>query len=154
MNELGVRLKEERVRLGFSQSEFGELCGIKLNAQANYEKDKRQPGANYLVAADAIGVDVFYVLRGVRKTREKLARNDRVRNNVLSEIDSAELRVMITRIVTALNKVKLDAEDDILVDKMLPVYMKLSAEQSYNSRDAIGKSHFDDMLKLFAMQLT
>jgi len=152
-DSLGSRLKEERGRLGVSSIDFAEQCGVSKNTQTNYEKDKRKPDANYIVAADEMGVDVFYVLKGVRNIREEQVVTKQAHNNVHSDVDNAELRVMITRINTALMAAKLDVTNDVLIDKMLPVYIKLSAEQPYNSRDAIGKVHFDDMLKLFAMQL-
>ncbi len=66
MNDLGGRLREERERLGLSQSEMGEIGGVKKLAQLNYEKSVRQPDASYLTAIAAIGVDVMYVLTGQR----------------------------------------------------------------------------------------
>lgn len=66
MNSFGVRLKEERERLGLNQAEFAEACGVKRVAQGNYEKDARSPDATYLVAAAQLGVDVNYLITGVR----------------------------------------------------------------------------------------
>lgn len=70
MKTIGGRLKEERERLGFSQTEFGELGGVKKLAQIHYEKDERQPGAGYLSSVAAKGVDVMYVLTGQRTSAE------------------------------------------------------------------------------------
>jgi transcriptional regulator with XRE-family HTH domain len=78
------RLREERERLGLSQTEFGQIGGVKKVAQINYEKGVRQPDAAYLAAIAAAGVDVLYVLTGQRSaaptspppppTREDFAR--------------------------------------------------------------------------------
>lgn len=50
----------------FSQAAFGELGGVKANAQGNYEKGDRYPDAAYLAAVAEKGVDVLYVVTGVR----------------------------------------------------------------------------------------
>ncbi|MFG0460786.1 helix-turn-helix domain-containing protein [Pseudomonas sp. yb_1] len=63
---IGERLKEERERLGLNQTEFAALAGASKNSQYNYEKGERSPDANYLAAAAKQGVDVLYVVTGVR----------------------------------------------------------------------------------------
>lgn len=81
------RLRQERERLGLSQTEFGQLGGVKKLAQINYEKGQRQPDAAYLAGIAAAGADVLYILTGQRSggapvappgpptaTREDLAR--------------------------------------------------------------------------------
>lgn len=64
---IGERLKEERERLGLSQTDFAARAGASKNTQYNYEKGERSPDANYLAAAAAEGVDVLYVVTGERK---------------------------------------------------------------------------------------
>lgn len=66
MSGIGDRLREERERLGLSQGAFGELGGVKANAQGNYEKGERFPDAAYLAAIAEKGVDVLYVVTGNR----------------------------------------------------------------------------------------
>ena len=63
---IGERLKEERERLGLNQTEFAALAGASKNSQYNYEKGERSPDANYLAAAAKQGVDVLYVVTGLR----------------------------------------------------------------------------------------
>ncbi|WP_397448105.1 helix-turn-helix domain-containing protein [Pseudomonas sp. NA-150] len=64
MNTIGCRLRQERIRLNFSQRELGLRCGVEANAQMNYENDRRSPNALYLVRAAEVGVDVVYVVTG------------------------------------------------------------------------------------------
>lgn len=64
---IGDRLKEERERLGFNQTEFAAQAGASKNSQYNYEKGERSPDAGYLAAVAGQGVDVLYVVTGVRK---------------------------------------------------------------------------------------
>lgn len=66
---VGERLKEERSRLGLSQTELGAVGGVGKTTQINYEKDSGSPTANYLIAVATVGVDMMYVLSGVRTTR-------------------------------------------------------------------------------------
>ncbi len=65
----GERLKEERERLGFNQTEFAALAGASKNSQYNYEKGDRSPDAAYLAAVAEKGVDILYVVTGVATPR-------------------------------------------------------------------------------------
>ena len=67
MSGIGDRLREERERLRLSQGNFGEIGGVKANAQGKYESGERFPDAEYLAAVAEKGVDVLYVVTGVRK---------------------------------------------------------------------------------------
>lgn len=63
------RLKEERERLGFNQTQFGAIGGTTKKSQIDYEKGTTQPRASYLAALAKIGVDVQYVLTGERSAQ-------------------------------------------------------------------------------------
>lgn len=64
MGSLGERLREERDRLGYSQTQFGDLAQVTKKTQMLYESDQRSPKADYLSALAGVGVDVQYVLTG------------------------------------------------------------------------------------------
>ncbi len=63
---IGERLREERERLGFSQSAIGAIGGVKKLAQLKYEQGERYPGADYLAAVAKVGVDTLYIVTGER----------------------------------------------------------------------------------------
>lgn len=65
---VGLRLKEERKRIGLTQTELAERCGLTKRAQVNFEKEEGEqlPGGAYLLAATTLGIDVLYVLTGER----------------------------------------------------------------------------------------
>ncbi len=65
-SEIGARLKEERSRLKRSQTEFAELAGVSKRAQITYEKGESTPDAAYLYAVSREGVDVQYIITGIR----------------------------------------------------------------------------------------
>ncbi|SMF23408.1 MULTISPECIES: helix-turn-helix transcriptional regulator [unclassified Pseudomonas] len=64
---IGDRLKEERSRLGVSQTDLATAGGVGKTTQINYEKGERSPDASYLSAVAEKGVDVLYVVTGERK---------------------------------------------------------------------------------------
>jgi len=66
MPDFSERLKAERSRLQLSQAAMAEAGGVSLNSQSNYENGHRSPDAAYLSRVAAIGVDVAYLLTGVR----------------------------------------------------------------------------------------
>ncbi|GEK74215.1 XRE family transcriptional regulator [Halomonas halophila] len=67
MDSIGARLREERERLGLTQTELGEKAGVTKNTQRLYESDQRSPKADYLVAVEHVGVDTRYVLMGTHE---------------------------------------------------------------------------------------
>ncbi|MEE4573239.1 helix-turn-helix transcriptional regulator [Pseudomonas alliivorans] len=71
--DLAERLREERVRLGFTQAQLAALSGIQPNAQCLYENGSRLPRADYLTCLDRVGVDVQYIVLGIQKTPAILA---------------------------------------------------------------------------------
>lgn len=61
----GLRLKEERKRLGLSQQLIADSAGVSREMWARYEAGA-EPGANALTGAAACGLDVYYALTGQR----------------------------------------------------------------------------------------
>jgi transcriptional regulator with XRE-family HTH domain len=64
--EIAHRLRAERERLGMSQAALAALGNVSRRTQANYEAGERQPDAAYLAASAGGGVDVLFVLTGIR----------------------------------------------------------------------------------------
>lgn len=64
--EIGVRLREERVRLGYSQADICNSCGISKRSYIHYESGDRSPDAEFLGAASKMGIDVQFVVTGIR----------------------------------------------------------------------------------------
>ena len=66
-NELiGQRLRSERKRIGLDQDGFAEIGGVKRRALSNYENGARSPDAEFLSAIAVTGVDLQYILTGIR----------------------------------------------------------------------------------------
>ena len=60
------RLREERKKLGLNQADFAALGRVTVDSQGNYERGLRKPDSAYLEAIALEGVDVGYLLTGVR----------------------------------------------------------------------------------------
>lgn len=67
MDGIGKRIREERVRLSYTQAAFASVGGVLVNAQGKYERGLRTPNALYLARLAEIDVDLIYVLTGLRK---------------------------------------------------------------------------------------
>lgn len=72
------RLREERERLGLSQTAMAACADVTKMSQINYEKGARSPDAKYLDAIARAGVDVLYILTG-RRERVVSRLDDRAR---------------------------------------------------------------------------
>lgn len=59
---VGIRLKQERVRLGLSLDLLAEKTGICRATQANYERGRSVPRMDYLSKCRGIGIDINFVL--------------------------------------------------------------------------------------------
>jgi transcriptional regulator with XRE-family HTH domain len=104
--KFGVRLKEERKRLGFKQAQFAALVGSNVPKQSLYENGRRELRAAYLSRIAAIGVDVVYVVTGRRTEGGGL---DEGAGELLSAYLAlpAELQKTLARFVTDLARLGL-----------------------------------------------
>lgn len=63
---IGKRLKEERERLGLSQTDFSALAGAAKRTQIDWEKEVSSPTAGQLATFARAGADVRYIITGER----------------------------------------------------------------------------------------
>lgn len=63
---MGQRLEEERTRLGLNKSAMASIGEVANSAYGNYEKGDRAPDGGFLALIAQAGVDVQYVLTGIR----------------------------------------------------------------------------------------
>lgn len=99
MSTIGERLKEERERLGLSQPAFAAIGGAGKHSQINYEAGRRSPDGEYFSAIAKHGVDVLYVLTGMRTPGHDLIQE--VRRKYGPALALAELADSIERITEA-----------------------------------------------------
>lgn len=58
------RLKEQRKKLGYTQAQIAEICGVSGRMWGDYERGISQPKAEVLFQFRKIGIDVNYVMHG------------------------------------------------------------------------------------------
>ena len=61
----GVRLKQERERLGLTLSDFAGLAGMTRMTQTRYESGTHLPTVEYLLTSGCNGVDSVFLVTGV-----------------------------------------------------------------------------------------
>lgn len=66
---VGERLRMERERLFLKQTDLTDAAGIKRTAQWSYESDRSSPTIAYLSAVSSLGLDVTYIVTGVRSAQ-------------------------------------------------------------------------------------
>lgn len=71
--DIAVRLVEERGRVGYSQADFARKTGISREGLRLYETGQRSINGEFLATAAGLGVDVQYILTGVRSTNIRQA---------------------------------------------------------------------------------
>lgn len=64
--DIASRVREERERLGFSQTAFAAIAEATRNSQLNWEKGSAAPNATALAAWAKVGADVLYIVTGQR----------------------------------------------------------------------------------------
>ena len=75
----GLRLAEERKRLGLTQSQLAEIGGIKRLAQSQYERETSSPTVRYLAAIAETGVNLTQILFGGSPSIGQLPGSDQYR---------------------------------------------------------------------------
>jgi transcriptional regulator with XRE-family HTH domain len=92
MSNWGDRLRDERERLGISQRHLAEIGEVSRPSQTAYEKGGGNPPGDYWNSIAKAGIDIQYVLTGVRSSNwppTEATKNKQVSKSEL--IDTLEL---------------------------------------------------------------
>ncbi len=86
---IGDRLRELRLSLGMSQTDFGEKCGVTKKTQIFYESNKRKPKADYWEAAALLGININYVLTGKVISDSENIKKEQIKVSILKILKEA-----------------------------------------------------------------
>ncbi|MDO8933604.1 MAG: helix-turn-helix domain-containing protein [Rhodocyclaceae bacterium] len=100
MVSIGERLREERQRLGLSQTAFAELPGITKKTQMLYESGERLPDAAYLASISIAGADVLYIVTGERDGPLPLKHDEQTLLEGYRALDAATKRRMLAFVLS------------------------------------------------------
>lgn len=116
--DMAIRLVEERARCGYSQAGFAGQLEIGREVLRHYELGQREIGTELLARAAALGVDVQYVLTGIRSmnvweaeqaARPAIQAPPRASGNVVHFMNGGT----VTQITTARHVTKTVAKVDV-----------------------------------------
>lgn len=87
-NIYGDRIREERIRLGHTQSAWAKACGVSKTSQVSYEAGTYKPDVAYLSGAVALGADPVYLLVGRRMSTVVATEFDwKLAEDIMASID-------------------------------------------------------------------
>lgn len=92
MKSIGSRIRDERTRLGLNQTDFANLAGLSRNAQAHYERDERIPDTAYLAALSKFGVDIMYIINGIKNEPDNISTEEEQKKEELLCLIGTRLR--------------------------------------------------------------
>ena len=116
MDSIGARLRSERDRLGLTQTEFAALAEQSKKSQSRYEAGERSPDGTYLAAIAAAGVDITFVLTGVRTVSAPPGSPMHIVQAAQRMLDKAVPKIELMERLSALaDAIELSIEDFALV---------------------------------------
>lgn len=132
----GDRLKIERERLGLSQSDAAEACGVRREMWGKYERGTATPGCSVLERFSAHGGDVLYVLVG---------RREPLRSDPPAMVSEFVLAVACASVAEAFDRYQVDTSEPF--KRRVVEVVRIAADLYNSSRwitgsdgDALGRS--------------
>lgn len=71
--QTGDRLRQERERLGHTQTGMAKICGVAFRTYCDYEAGKTEPKSSLFEAIHEAGADVMYILTGQRTPPQNIS---------------------------------------------------------------------------------
>lgn len=94
-DEKGERIRQERLRLDLSQTEFAALFGKKTMAAFRYEKGERLMNHADLEALHHAGVDVWYLITGERANVIPLSEDESSALKLFQSVDPTQRTTLL-----------------------------------------------------------
>ena len=91
----GERLKEERKRLGLTQPELAAISDSAKRTVVDWEKEKSSPNAKQLTSMSESGVDVSYLITGIRTQPVELPSDEALLLDSYRALSSAEKKLSL-----------------------------------------------------------
>lgn len=89
----GDRLREERIRLTFTQEKLAEKTNISPLSIGQYENGRSIPSIKFIYALEKLGFDILYILLAVRKENITKEYSAETCKKAAKEIDLLELKL-------------------------------------------------------------
>lgn len=123
------RLRDERQRLGLSQTELAEAGGVTKKTQGLYERGDRSPSADYLMAISTVGMDLPYLLSGNRLV--PLCSSNASPDELTVGLSSLgnQQRDLVTQLISALSEKPQPGFSAEAVRKMVMIVQEIMLEE-------------------------
>ncbi|MDF7667908.1 helix-turn-helix transcriptional regulator [Orbaceae bacterium ESL0727] len=97
---IGLRLREQREKLGYNQTNFAEHAGITRKTLFGYENGTRSPDAASLAAWEELGLDVLYVVVGqknrtINNSNAKISHEEQELIDVFDEMTPSQQKALL-----------------------------------------------------------
>lgn len=89
----GDRLREERIRLSYTQEKLAEQTGVRPLSISQYENGKSSPTTKFLYSLEKLNFDLYYIILAVRKECVPKEYSPELCKKVAKEIDLLELKI-------------------------------------------------------------
>lgn len=111
LSDIGSRLRSERERLGLNQKEFSIACGCSDKTQRRYEAGENKPKDGYLFKASELGIDIGYVLDGVKTDYDLIDIKQGALSKAQRLLNNPELIDTIMIVNEVMNKTGMEVTD-------------------------------------------
>ncbi|WP_333905817.1 helix-turn-helix transcriptional regulator [Delftia acidovorans] len=92
----GERLRQERERLGLSQADMAKLGGTKMRTFQDWERDVATVSAEFLARISAHGLDISFVLTGLRSFDPNAIQHERSEPTLAARLQQERQRLNLT----------------------------------------------------------
>lgn len=134
---IGVRLREERERLGLSQPKFAAIAGTTKQTLFSWETGKTAPDGFQMARFAEAGVDVLYVLTGRRAPAGRNEMHGRP-ELVSPGIDEDLMRRIVTMLAQAAKDAGRRWNSEHLMKASVDVYKFLAKEEQVDDDKLAG----------------
>ncbi|WP_250438903.1 helix-turn-helix domain-containing protein [Delftia tsuruhatensis] len=92
----GERLRQERERLGLSQADMAKLGGTKMRTYQDWERDVATVSAEFLARISAHGLDISFVLTGLRSFDPNAIQHERPEPTLAARLQQERQRLNLS----------------------------------------------------------
>lgn len=136
LQEMAIRLVEERARHGFSQNALAEKTGKSRQQYINYETGRSEMTVGFLYELNQLGFDIYYIITGVRN-----ANSDKIASEWAGQINNIQGNVsgVITGSSSTVHQVNTQKHITKTIAEVKPGIEHITDEQRANLKRLVDE---------------
>jgi transcriptional regulator with XRE-family HTH domain len=140
LGDIGSRLRSEREKIGLNQKEFSIACGCSDKTQRRYEAGENKPKDGYLLKASELGVDIGYVLDGVKTDYDTVDTKVSALSKAQRLLNNPELIETIMIVNEVMNKTGMEVTDASKFKRLLSSLAEIEIiENQLSKKELVDK---------------